>query len=137
MADVEFIDNRVIVKKALEDAVGKFLIESSGELVGQTARNSRVKSGQTKGSYKANVNENEGIAYIGSNLENAIWEEFGTGEYALHGDGRKGGWTYRDEKGEYHHTYGKSPNRPLYKAFIALKNKIIKRAEEVLKAEMK
>lgn len=78
-----------------------------------------------------------GIAYIGSNLENAIWEEFGTGKYVLHGNGRKGGCTYRDEKGKYHHTYGKLPNRPLYKAFTALKNKIIKRAEEVLKAEMK
>lgn len=91
MADVEFIDNRVVVKRALEDAVGKYLIEASGELVGKSARNSRVKSGQTKGSYKANVDENNGIAYIGSDLENAIWEEFGTGEYALHGDGRKGG----------------------------------------------
>ena len=25
-------------------------------------------------------------------MENAIWEEFGTGEYALNGDGRKGKW---------------------------------------------
>lgn len=136
MADVEFIDNRVVVKRALEDAVGKYLIEASGELVGKSARNSRVKSGQTKGSYKANVDENNGIAYIGSDLENAIWEEFGTGEYALHGDGRKGGWSYEDAKGEGHFTRGKTPNRPMYRAFSELKNKLIRRAEEVLKAEM-
>lgn len=136
MADVEFIDNRVVVKRELEDAVGKYLLESSGELVGQSARNSRVKSGQTKGSYKANVDENNGIAYIGSELENAIWEEFGTGEYALHGDGRKGGWFYEDAKGEGHFTHGKKPNRPMYRAFSALKNKLIRRAEEVLKARM-
>ena len=136
MADVEFIDNRVVVKRELEDAVGKYLLESSGELVGQSARNSRVKSGQTKGSYKVNVDENNGIAYIGSELENAIWEEFGTGEYALHGDGRKGGWFYEDAKGEGHFTHGKKPNRPMYRAFSALKNKLIRRAEEVLKARM-
>lgn len=136
MADVEFIDNRVVVKRALEDAVGKYLIEASGELVGKSARNSRVKSGQTKGSYKANVDENNGTAYIGSDLENAIWEEFGTGEYALHGDGRKGGWVYQAPKGEGHFTKGKTPNRPMYRAFSELKNKLIRRAEEVLKAEM-
>lgn len=137
MADVEFEDNRVVVKRALEDAVGKFLIEASGELVGGAARNSRVKTGQTKGSYKANVDENEGVATIGSNLENAIWEEFGTGEYALHGDGRKGGWFYEDEKGVGHFTRGKTPNRPLQRAFDSSKSKIIRMAEEVLKAEMK
>lgn len=136
MADVEFIDNRVVVKRALEDAVGKYLIEASGELVGKSARNSRVKSGQTKGSYKANVDENNGIAYIGSDLENAIWEEFGTGEYALHGDGRKGGWVYQAPKGEFYFTKGKTPNRPMHRAFSELKNKLIRRAEEVLKAEM-
>lgn len=137
MADVEFEDNRVVVKRVLEDVVGKFLIEASGELVGKAARNSRVKTGQTKGSYKANVDENEGVATIGSNLENAIWEEFGTGEYALHGDGRKGGWVYKDAKGEYHFTRGKTPNRPLQRAFDSSKNKIIRMAEKALKAEMK
>lgn len=136
MADVEFIDNRVVVKRMLEDVVGKFLIESSGEVVGQAARNSRVKSGQTKGSYQANVDENKGIAYIGSPLENAVWEEFGTGEYALHGDGRKGGWFYEDEKGVGHFTHGKTPNRPLQKAFNSSKGNIIKRAEEILKSKM-
>lgn len=136
MADVEFEDNRVVVKRALDDAIGKFLIESSGELVGRAARNSRVNTGQTKGSYQANVDENKGIAYIGSPLENAIWEEFGTGEYALNGDGRKGGWFYEDENGVGHFTHGKTPKRPLQKAFDSSKNKIIKRAEEVLKGEM-
>lgn len=133
MADVEFIDNRVVVKRVLEDAVGKYLIEASGEIVAQSARNSRVKSGQTRGSYKADVDESEGIAYVGSDLENAIWEEFGTGEYALNGDGRSGGWVYQDEKGDFYRTRGKSPNRPLYNAFNSLKDKIIRMAEEQFK----
>jgi hypothetical protein len=29
---------------------------------------------------------------------NAVYEEFGTGEYAFNGNGRKGGWFYVDER---------------------------------------
>lgn len=130
---VEFEDNRIEVKDMLESAAIAFLNEAAGEVQSAAQRNSRVKTGQTRGSYEYQVDEGSLEAEIGSGLENAIWEEFGTGEYALNGDGRKGGWTYRDEKGEYHHTYGKSPNRPLYNAFVATRDKIIKMAEEKFK----
>lgn len=133
MANVEFTDNRIEVKDVLESAAIAFLNEAAGEIQSAAQRNSRVKTGQTRGSYEFQVDESGLEAEIGSGLENAIWEEFGTGEYALNGDGRKGGWTYRDEKGEYHHTYGKSPNRPLYNAFVATRDKIIKMAEEKFK----
>lgn len=137
MADIEFKDNSLIVKKHLEDAIGKFLIEVSGELVSQTARSSPVDTGQLKNSWAANIDESNNTATIGSPLENAIWNEFGTGEYALEGKGRQGGWVYEDAKGEYHFTRGKKPQRTFNKAYTSLKPKIIKRAEEVLKAEMK
>ena len=32
MADVEFIDNTMKVNRAIEDAVGAFLLEASGEI---------------------------------------------------------------------------------------------------------
>lgn len=127
---VEFTDNRIEVKNVLESAAIAFLHEAAGEVQSQAQRNSRVKTGQTRGSYEYQIDEGNLEVEIGSGLENAIWEEFGTGEYALNGDGRKGGWTYRDEKGEYYHTCGKLPNRPLYNAFTALKDKIIRMAEE-------
>ncbi len=133
---LEFEDYRVQVKAALEDASVSFLHEASGELQARTRRNSRVQTGQTKGAYDYKVNEADLTAMIGSNLENAIYEEFGTGEYALHGDGRKGGWVYRDAKGNYWHTKGKTPNRPLHNAFTALKNKLIRRYGEILKSKM-
>ena len=136
MADIEFKDNRLVVKNALEDAIGKYLIEASGELVSQTARSSPVDTGQLKNSWAANIDENKMEATIGSPLENAIWNEFGTGEFALNGDGRQGGWVYKDEDG-FHFTRGKAPNRTLYTAFKKLKPKLIKRAEEVLKVDMK
>lgn len=129
---IEFEDYRVQVKEALEEAGIKFLHEAAGELQSRTARNSRVRTGQTKGSYEYKVNESDLSATIGSNFENAIWEEFGTGEYALKGDGRKGGWVYQDAKGEYHYTKGKTPNRPLHNAFTSLKSKLVKRLGQIL-----
>lgn len=134
MADgIQFEDNRVKVKEAICEAAISFLYEAVAELQSQTARNSRVDTGQTKGSWETMVDEESLEAMVGSALENAIWEEFGTGEYALEGNGRKGGWHYVDEKGQGHFTMGKMPNRALFNAFESLKPKIIAMAESKLK----
>lgn len=133
---IEFEDYRVQVKEALFDAGEAFLHEAGGELQARIRRNSRVNTGQTKGSYEYRVSGSymagEQYCQVGSNLENAIWEEFGTGEYALKGDGRKGGWVYQAPKGEFYYTKGKRPNRPMHNAFTALKNKLIKRYSQIL-----
>lgn len=92
MGNIRLENNVLEVVGMLEDQVIAFLIEASGELVSEIARNSRVAEGQTKGSWEYHIDETNHTATIGSPLENAIWEEFGTGEYALKGDGRKGGW---------------------------------------------
>lgn len=138
MADIEYTDNSAIVKAALSEGVRAFLYEAGGELQAQTMRNSRVDTGQTKGSYQYKVQEGTGesTAHVGSNLQNAIWEEFGTGEYALHGDGRKGGWKYVDAKGKGHFTRGKTANRPLYNAFSALREKLKRRLQEILASKL-
>lgn len=138
MADIEYTDNSAIVKAALSEGVRAFLYEAGGELQAQTMRNSRVDTGQTKGSYQYKVQEGTGesTAHVGSNLQNAIWEEFGTGEYALHGDGRKGGWKYVDAKGKGHFTRGKTANRPLYNAFNTLREKLKRRLQEILSSKL-
>lgn len=133
MADVEFKDFTIQVKQALDDRINAALEEAAGEIESQVKRNTRVRTGKTKNSFQHKVVDSEHTAYIGSNYENAIWEEFGTGEYALEGNGRKGGWAYVDEKGERHFTYGKKPTRAFYKAYTSLKNKIIKQIQESLK----
>ena len=138
MADIEYTDNSAIVKAALSEGVMAFLYEAGGELQAQTMRNSRVDTGQTKGSYQYKVQEGTGesTVHVGSNLQNAIWEEFGTGEYALHGDGRKGGWKYVDAKGKGHFTRGKTANRPLYNAFNTLREKLKRRLQEILSSKL-
>lgn len=133
MGKFKFEDNRIECKEAISDAMIAFLYEIGGEFTSQTARNSRVKTGQTKGSWDYVVDESEFTVTVGSPLENAIWEEFGTGEYALNGNGRKGGWYYVDEMGNGHFTHGKTPNRALWNAFETLKPVIQSALEEKLK----
>lgn len=128
---VEFQDFSIQVKKAVDDAAIKFLEEAASEIESQAQRNSRVDTGQLKGSWKHIVDVGDMKATIGSPLENAIWEEFGTGEYAVNGDGRKGGWSYQDDKGDWHHTHGKKPNRTLQRAFESKKNAVINRAKQI------
>ena len=133
MADVVFEDYTIEVQNAMDDRINIALEEASGELESQVKRNSRVKSGKTKNSFRHKVIDSEHKAYIGSDYENAIWEEFGTGEHALKGNGRKGGWAYVDEKGDGHFTYGKKPSRAFWNAYVSLKNKIINIIQNALK----
>ena len=162
---VEFINNSVKVKAALDDACIAYLHEAAGELEAQTKRNSRpVKYGRhdVKNSWSYRVDKSNLTAQIGSPLEAAFWEELGTGEHALNKDGRKGWWVYvegndtqsRSQKYytkeeairaaailksqglDAHATNGVEANRPLFKAFNSLKSALIRRAEEVLKGRV-
>ena len=130
---VEFKDNSLKIKAALNEKTIAWLHEAAGEIESQTKRNTRVDTAQLKNSWANTVDESDGTATVGSPLENAIWEEFGTGEYALHGDGRKTAWTYKDRKGKWHRTSGKRPSRALNNAFASSKGKLKSRLEKMLK----
>ena len=130
---VKFDDFTIQVKNAMDDAINVVLEDCAGEIESAVKRNSRVDTGKTKNSFRHVVDESKHEATIGSDYENAIWEEFGTGEYALEGNGRKGGWFYVDEKGEGHYTRGKRPSRAFWLAYVALKSKIIKHIQDSLK----
>jgi len=162
---VEFTNNSVKVKEALNDAIIAFLHEAGGELEAQTKRNSRpVKYGRhdVKNSWEYTVDEDEKEAKVGSKLEAAYWEELGTGEHALNNDGRKGWWVYvegndtpqsnqkyyTEEEAKSvaaglrakglpaHATNGTEANRPLFRAFSSLEAGIVRRAAETIGARM-
>lgn len=54
--------------------------------------------------------------YIGTNVEYAVYVEYGTGKYASNGNGRPNPWYYEDENGEGHWTSGMKPRHMLKKA---------------------
>ena len=130
---VKFVDNSIKVKDVIDDKIIEYLYEASGELVEQTARNTYVAEGQLRDSWGYNVNEDKKESKIGSPLENAIWEEFGTGEHALKGNGRKTPWVYQDKNGKWHTTRGKKPRRVFWNAYKSSKPSLISRAEEIFR----
>lgn len=149
---VELLDFSIKVTEAMEDALIAGLYEAAGEIEAGTKRNSR--QGHTYGDIQATalwdnqVDEAKMEASIGSPYEAGFWEEFGTGEHALNGDGRKGWWIYVEgqdsgsggktyssqEEAEAmaasmrsrgipaHATNGIDPNRPLHRAFSSGKS---------------
>ena len=164
MSKVEFQDFSVKVKNALDDAVNQFLEEAASELQSQAQRNSDFAPRSLKGGWQHVVDENKKTATVGHPAQLAIWMEFGTGEYALEGKGRKGYWVYvkgnngvqesnpgkartleeakravailRDQGLDAYYTKGQKPKRMLWKAFEAKKAAIIRRAEQILKGRM-
>lgn len=162
MADVVFCDYSLKVKNAIEESIIGYLHEAGSEISAQTQRNTPVDLGQLKGSWSYSVDSNKHKCEVGSPLENAIWNEVGTGEYALNGNGRKGYWVYvkgssrsshtgksytleeakkamailRSQGLEAFYTNGKKPQRSLHKSYTKLKPKLIKRASAVLKSRI-
>ncbi|MEG0418552.1 MAG: HK97 gp10 family phage protein [Gordonibacter sp.] len=114
MGKWKFDDNSAFVDAAIERAIRAGLEEAGGEFAAQAKRNSRVDTGDTKASIDHKLDGRSVL--VGSNAENAIWEEFGTGIHAEKGDGRKTPWVYKDRKGKFHRTSGKRGTRALSKA---------------------
>lgn len=133
MGKIKFEDFTIKVIEEMDNRINAVLEECAGEMESAAKRNTRVASSQTKNNWRHHVDDDKHEATIGNGLENAIWEEFGTGEYALQGNGRKGGWAYVDEDGNGHFTHGKKPSRAFHHAYTSLKNPIINRIQEAMK----
>lgn len=76
--------------------------------------NSRVDTGRMRNSVAHTVVNHD--AYIGTNLEYAVYHELGTGVYASQPGGRQTPWVYYDRKGKAHRTKGLYPIHFLKKA---------------------
>lgn len=143
----ELIDFSIQVTEEMEETVIAALYEAAGELQASAVRNSRQghKYGdvEARALWEYKVDESKLSAAVGSPHEAGYWEEFGTGEFAQHGDGRKGWWVYvegqdsgkggktystkeeadrtvaylRSQGLEAYSTNGIEPNKPLQRAF--------------------
>lgn len=138
---VIFKDNSIQCKRALDDATKRFLEQASGELEAQVKRNcdNRVDTGQLKTHWQHKVVDD--CAYVFNDLENAIWEEFGTGIYAENG-GRQTPWKYYYDgnKGErgWRKTRGKTKNpKGLRVTFKGMKTEIENMANDIFKEVLK
>lgn len=97
------LDNLMLDKQKLQ----KVLAQACLIVENQARRDAPVDVGTLRNSIKSEVEGAEGV--VGTNLEYAPYVEFGTGLFAVHGDGRQTPWSYQDEKGEWHTTVGQHP----------------------------
>lgn len=132
MGYMKFEDNSQTIKKEINQKCIQFLYEAGMSVVNQVVDVSRVMTGQLRGSWDYSVDEGELEAKIGSPLENAIWEEFGTGLFAENGNGRQSAWKYKDAKGKWHTTHGKKGTKALKKSFEIKKKPLTDRLKQLL-----
>lgn len=162
MADVVFEDFTIKVLGAVDTNINAALEEVAAELESAVKRNQDKfnKTGQTSGGWEHHVDPVLHEAVVGNSRENALWEEFGTGEHAVNGDGRPGYWVFVKGSGgkskklkkyytldeakkvmailrskglEAYYTNGKKPRRHFQNAINAKKSKLIKRLQNCMK----
>lgn len=116
VVSVEMIDNKDAVMDLAKEKINAWL-EAIGEDAASTAANvltetGTIVTGRLKNSISSAVVEEEQAVYIGTNVEYAIWHEFGTGIYAEEG-GRQTPWMFQDKDGVWHWTRGVKPKHYL------------------------
>ena len=135
VVDVEMIDNTDAVMDIAKEKIYKWL-EAIGEDAASTAANvltetGTVDTGRLKNSISSAVVESEQAVYIGTNVEYAIWHEFGTGIYA--DSGRKTPWMFKDKDGVWHWTRGVKPKHYLQFGITAHKQEYKDMLERIMK----
>lgn len=136
----EFKDNSEHAKSEINRLTIKALFEAALLIQGQAVVLAPVDSGRLKLSIDYEVDEGQLIAYVGTNVEYAIYVEFGTGEFAENGQGRKGGWVYPDPEGgrsengkqKFFFTYGQEPQPYLRPAFRTNRSRVESIFKEIL-----
>jgi phage gpG-like protein len=105
--NIKIIDNSRKIKKAMQDGV-EAALEAIGNQAVSYAKHiitteSRVDTGNLRNSINHQVEMDEEAVYVGTNVEYAVYNEYGTGKYA---GGTNKGWYYKDDSGNWHYTEG-------------------------------
>ncbi len=97
------VTRKQLIKKYPDklDAVNRQFLPAAGVMIQKEAKrnlraNGTVDSNRLRGSIQYDVGKDE--VTIGTNVEYAIYVEYGTGKYAESGQGRKTPWVYFNEK---------------------------------------
>ncbi|WP_195515567.1 HK97-gp10 family putative phage morphogenesis protein [Enterococcus dispar] len=131
-----FRDHSQEAKDAIQQATVRWLFEACILVQGQAILLAPTQTARLKGSIDYQVDEGELVGYIGTNVEYAIYVEFGTGEFAENGRGRKGGWVYKDPSGEWFFTWGQEPQPYLRPAFRQTRKEIESLAKAIFGEEI-
>lgn len=124
---MSYESNAKEVINAIGDATLKGILEACLLVEGQAKLLAPVKYGHLRDSisHKTKSEDGELVGEVGTHLMYGIYVEYGTGEFATNGQGRKGGWVYETPSGEVVFTMGQKPQPFLRPAFTLNKENII------------
>ena len=81
-----------------------------------------VDTGDLRNSITHEVDD--GVGIVGTNKEYAPYVEYGTGIFAVEGNGRDTPWSYQDDEGNWHTTIGQKP-QPFLAPAARIKKKLV------------
>lgn len=135
MADnkMKLTDNSKKVKANIDKVLQKSITECTLVIVANAKMLAKVGKISGTGQLRDKINNrvkvdgDQIIGQVGTPLIYAPYVEFGTGEFAENGMGRKGGWTYKTPDGQYFFTKGMRPDPFLRPAFRQSKEYVKKK----------
>lgn len=124
----EFQDNSKEVKRQIRNTGVAAMTKAAGIVENNIKPLVPVDTGGTRDHISHVVTDkgSEVLARIGSPHKHAIYLEFGTGEFAENGAGRKGGWVYKGPDGKFYFTRGMRPRPFIRPGFRMSKSAIQK-----------
>ncbi len=123
-----------VIEKLLPEAIAKGLELGSQIVENDAKRNAPVNDGVLRASITHEVDKENGIAVIGSNVEYGMYVHEGTGIYTE--NGRQTPWMYTTADGETYTTVGQKPNPFLQDAIDSNIDNILRQFENLLDKEV-
>lgn len=106
-----------------------FLVENKAKI------KAPVDTGQLRASITHEIDGETGI--VGTNVEYAPYVEFGTGVWAVEGNGRDTPWSYQRADGEWVTTNGNKPQPFLIPSLLENEKEIVKLFQDAIKKGVK
>jgi hypothetical protein len=113
---IKVTDRRAEVKEELEAACLRALEQCGFAAEGYAKYLAPVDTGRLRNDISHRVDPATNTVYVGTNVEYAVYQEFGTGKYYEGGTPKP--WTYTDAKGNQHWTGGNRA-KPFIKPAVA------------------
>ena len=125
MAEIINLDKlRLKLDSFTQSDIEKALNKSCLAVENEAKKQCPVDTGDLRNSITHEVEDN--VGYIGTNKEYAPYVEYGTGIFAVEGNGRDTPWSYQDDEGNWHTTIGQKPQPFLNPAAQTKKKLVIK-----------
>lgn len=116
--EIEVVDHSGEIGKELRATLLRALERCGSQAEGYAKDLAPYDTNRLKNSITHQVNDDEMSVIIGTDVEDGVYQELGTGIYAEGGGGRPTPWVYQDEKGNWHYTRGNKAH-PFLKLALA------------------